>query len=349
MAAFLTGPPKLPLSTGSRHSSALCGRRPLPRPARIVVSAATDEIRPLNGTKPSEDLTPPPVRPVTPPPRSPTPPSAAIPPTTPASPLRTAPPPRPRPSTPYSSRQGRDDYQERSARPSRYQPQGERRSRWERPERSERSERADRPDRFERSDRREYRDNRRAPGPPFVPDPNLTYYTKCSTCQAVYDIDPTILGRGKKVACAVCGNEWFQKPERLHWLKDAEGLKDYPLEKKDDLISEARQKRRDHPRFRDGDRRDGARDRRGPRPQRSAFSVFIGNLPFVVLQEELEELVSSKVDTQRVAIVKDETGKSKGFAFADVRCEEDVDTLVNALDGYELQGRNISVRPGRKN
>lgn len=149
---------------------------------------------------------------------------------------------------------------------------------------------------------------------------------------------------------------WFQKSDRLITLKEGEKFKTYPTEEKDRLMEEQAQSRRD--RYRDrgrtGDRRDGAREgqgaRRGaPRTAYAQHSVFIGNLPFSVTKDELEQMIAETVEVTRVAIVKDPAGRSKGFAFADLKSAEDVQTAVNQLDGRDLGGRTMTVRVGRKN
>lgn len=196
-----------------------------------------------------------------------------------------------------------------------------------------------------------------------MPDPSATYYTECAACSAVYEIDPEALGpRGKKVQCSVCGNQWFQKPDRLSVLKDTEGLKDYPIEEKESRMQAQVEARKDRARGRRNERdnardRDPSRDRRnterrdnsrrGPRAGHAQHSVFIGNLPYSCSQEKLEEMLRAKVTVTRVSLVKDATGRSKGFAFADLTSERDVETVVNELNGTQLDGRNMTVRVGR--
>lgn len=182
-------------------------------------------------------------------------------------------------------------------------------------------------------------DNTLLPPPvAFAADPDATYYTKCGACQASYQIDPQILSRGKKVACAVCANEWFQKPDRLLTLKETEGLKAYPMEDKDDLMKQSAQIRRD--------RRSGRPDRR---TRNNSFSVFIGNLPFALSEEELAQFVGQKATPTRITIVKDqETGRSRGFAFAHFTTEEEVNRVVNELDGQQVDGRNVTVKVGKR-
>lgn len=172
----------------------------------------------------------------------------------------------------------------------------------------------------------------------------------------------------------MCGNEWFQKADRLMVLKDTEAMKAYPVEEKENLIEEQMRSRR-RPRREDGDRREKWEPREGglresgrressqresgrresgrmDRPSRvrqGDHSLFIGNLPFSITQEALEEFVGQVVSINRVSVVTDSNFRSKGFAFADLKSAEDVQKAVSALDGKSLGGRTISVKVGRKN
>ncbi|KAI0566651.1 RNA recognition motif [Gracilaria domingensis] len=172
--------------------------------------------------------------------------------------------------------------------------------------------------------------------PRFEADPEATYYTKCAKCFAAYEMDPSVLGSGRRVACSVCGNEWFQKPERLYTLRETEEFTDYPMDRKDEIMERNQRSRY-------------SGKRRERQPPAKSLSVFIGNLPFSVSEDELKEIISNVVVPKRVAVVVDADGRSKGYAFADVHKAEDVDQLVNALDNTPLKGRSIAVRPGRRN
>lgn len=178
--------------------------------------------------------------------------------------------------------------------------------------------------------------------PRFEPDPNAVYYTKCAKCSASYELDPSVLGNGRKVQCSVCSHEWFQKPERLLTLRETEQFSEYPMERKDEFLEKNQQSQR----ARGGRPRD-SRDRRST--FRKTFSVFIGNLPYSATEKELTDLVSSAVKPKRVSIVTDPDGNSRGFAFADVQNEQEVDQVVKSLDGTQMGGRTIAVRPGKKN
>lgn len=213
----------------------------------------------------------------------------------------------------------------------------------------------------------------------FQADPEAIYYTRCGKCTAIYELKPELLGRGRKVCCEVCSSVWFQRPERLLTVdKEKEKFVDYPLDKKEELMAGAADSKRDNrPRmdnrrerdfserrrnygenFRSderrpsyGERQEGRNGRDGrTRRGRAEFSVFLGNLPFNVTGDELKELLQPEFGELNVTIVKDnETGRSRGFAFCDVKSEEEIEKIVRFFDGRELYGRNVVARAGRKN
>lgn len=207
--------------------------------------------------------------------------------------------------------------------------------------------------------------NNNSSPPKFEADPDASYYSRCGKCTAVYEINPEVLGRGRKVSCAVCSNVWFQKPDRLNILdKSKAKYIDYPISQKDELIANAEKER--VTRSRGGDRKDyrSSDDRRGgdrnrekdprghrtPGRSRSQYSVFIGNLSYEVTEDDVKSVLPSQFQNANVSVVKDyETGRSKGFAFCDLSSESEVNEVVSALNGSELKGRQISARVGRKN
>lgn len=202
--------------------------------------------------------------------------------------------------------------------------------------------------------------------PPRAIPPGAVTYTECGKCGASYKIQPEDLGTGRKVRCAVCSNTWFQKPDQLMWLKDGYQFEDYPLEEKDERMQARERSRSERAArsrsYRDdrarapGGRDEGARRFSNGRGGRSSegrnygsnHSIYIGNLPYSVAEDELRGLVSAAAEVVRVTVVKDPSGRSKGFAFADVKTEEDVEKVIAALDGQDVSGRRITARPGRK-
>lgn len=72
-------------------------------------------------------------------------------------------------------------------------------------------------------------------------------------------------------------------------------------------------------------------------------SVYVGNLSWQTTESGLKELFAKHTDVIDVRIITDrETGRSKGFAFVEMH-KDNVESVIEALSGYELDGREIIV------
>ena len=84
------------------------------------------------------------------------------------------------------------------------------------------------------------------------------------------------------------------------------------------------------------------------------MNIYVGNLNYKVVEEDLTNLFSEYGEVVSVKIIKDtETGKAKGFAFVEMATAEAAENAISALDGKELMGRNLKVnsakrKPGNK-
>ena len=76
-------------------------------------------------------------------------------------------------------------------------------------------------------------------------------------------------------------------------------------------------------------------------------SIFVGNLDFNVMEEDLRELVEEVLGenaVQAVRLAKDRsTGRPRGFGHVVFESEEQVSAAIDALNGAELMGRTIRV------
>ncbi len=72
-------------------------------------------------------------------------------------------------------------------------------------------------------------------------------------------------------------------------------------------------------------------------------SLFVGNLPFKVSQDELRKLFSAYGEVKAVRLVRDrQTGRARGFGFVEMY-EADAARAIKALHGSEFGGRTIKV------
>ncbi|HLB60486.1 MAG TPA: RNA-binding protein [Patescibacteria group bacterium] len=79
-----------------------------------------------------------------------------------------------------------------------------------------------------------------------------------------------------------------------------------------------------------------------------AKRLFIGGIPYRMTDEELQQLLSEAGAVESVTIVTDRmTGRSKGFAFADMANDEDAKKAIELLNGKDVDGRKIVVNEAR--
>ncbi len=72
--------------------------------------------------------------------------------------------------------------------------------------------------------------------------------------------------------------------------------------------------------------------------------IYVGNLPFSSSEEDLESLFGRHGTVASVNVITDrETGRPRGFAFVEMESAGDADNAIRALDGTNLDGRDIRV------
>jgi cold-inducible RNA-binding protein len=75
-----------------------------------------------------------------------------------------------------------------------------------------------------------------------------------------------------------------------------------------------------------------------------AMKLYVGNLSYGTTEEGLSTKFSEFGALDSVNLIIDrETGRSKGFAFIEMANDEEAKAAIQALDGSELEGRNIRV------
>lgn len=76
--------------------------------------------------------------------------------------------------------------------------------------------------------------------------------------------------------------------------------------------------------------------------------LYVGNLPFSVTEQDLGALFSETGTVAAVSIITHrDSGRSKGFGFVEMSTEEEAQTAVSKLNGYELEGRALTVAEAR--
>ena len=76
--------------------------------------------------------------------------------------------------------------------------------------------------------------------------------------------------------------------------------------------------------------------------------LFVGNLPFRMTREELEELFTQAGTVVSVHIPTDrETGRPRGFGFVQMQDEGELERAINMFNGYSVEGRALVVNQAR--
>ncbi len=72
--------------------------------------------------------------------------------------------------------------------------------------------------------------------------------------------------------------------------------------------------------------------------------LFVSNLDFDVTEEQIQELFATIGDVASVSLATDrESKRSKGFAFVEMKAEEDAEKAIEQLTNKDLGGRPIRV------
>jgi len=79
-----------------------------------------------------------------------------------------------------------------------------------------------------------------------------------------------------------------------------------------------------------------------------ALRLFIGNLSFKTTEGELQTLFTESGSVTSVTIIMDRfSGRSRGFGFIEMGSEEEAQAAIEKLNGYELEGRALTVNEAK--
>mgnify|MGYP006272513739 FL=1 len=79
-----------------------------------------------------------------------------------------------------------------------------------------------------------------------------------------------------------------------------------------------------------------------------ASKLYVGNLNYQTQEEDLRSLFAQYGDITSINVVMDrDTGRSRGFGFVEFADDEMAKAAENALNGAELDGRNLRVNEAR--
>jgi cold-inducible RNA-binding protein len=83
-------------------------------------------------------------------------------------------------------------------------------------------------------------------------------------------------------------------------------------------------------------------------PQENPKKLFVGNLSWNTTKDTLVSIFSEHGTIEDAVLITDKmSGRSKGIAFVTFETEESAQAAITALNGYELDGREIIVNIAR--
>ena len=77
-------------------------------------------------------------------------------------------------------------------------------------------------------------------------------------------------------------------------------------------------------------------------------NIFVGNLNFQVVEDDLRRLFGPYGHVDRVTLITDRvTGRSRGFAFVEMANMNEGEKAIAGLDGSQFSGRTLRVTEAR--
>jgi RNA recognition motif-containing protein len=76
--------------------------------------------------------------------------------------------------------------------------------------------------------------------------------------------------------------------------------------------------------------------------------LYVGNLPYEIGETELQELFAQAGSVESVRVMRDQaTGRARGFAFVEMSTDDEAQQAINAMNGAQVGGRNLTVNEAR--
>jgi len=76
--------------------------------------------------------------------------------------------------------------------------------------------------------------------------------------------------------------------------------------------------------------------------------LFVGNLPYETVEQDLETLFGQAGQVESVSVVRDRvTGRARGFAFVEMADDDGAQKAIAELNGHQLGGRALTVNEAR--
>lgn len=78
-------------------------------------------------------------------------------------------------------------------------------------------------------------------------------------------------------------------------------------------------------------------------------NLYVGNLSFTTTTADLETLFARHGKVEKAQIITDrDTGRSRGFGFVEMGSSEDARAAIEALNGRNIDGRDLTVNVAKE-
>ena len=76
--------------------------------------------------------------------------------------------------------------------------------------------------------------------------------------------------------------------------------------------------------------------------------IYVGGLSYGTTDKQLEELFATHGTVESARVITDKiTGRSRGFGFVEMSTSAEAQRAIQALNGTEFDGRNLTVNEAR--
>jgi len=82
--------------------------------------------------------------------------------------------------------------------------------------------------------------------------------------------------------------------------------------------------------------------------EKTMKNIYVGNLTFDATEDQVRSLFEAYGPVEKVSIITDrDTGQPRGFAFVEMADDDAAGKAMEALNGTNLGGRNLTVNEAR--
>ena len=78
-------------------------------------------------------------------------------------------------------------------------------------------------------------------------------------------------------------------------------------------------------------------------------NLYVGNLTFDTSTGDLESLFATHGEVSKAQVITDrDSGRSRGFGFVEMATAEAAQAAIDALDGHNVDGRQLTVNVAKQ-